>query len=237
VDVDTRKPSLALEEYPKIFEPGNDARSVEFTTKTNEVTGIPLRWELLIESLDGKRVRLFQGRGTPPEGVKWDGLDEQGQKVPNESLYYATYSLEMDSGAVAKTPRQVLGSEITAFTEQSAIKLTLATTKFQSNDEGLALDDYKGLKEASDAVKKYGTDYMVQVLGYADAQEASGPVSALELSFLRAKAVKDYLVDSGGLDPTRVKAMGFGSERPSGDDATDEGRAKNRRVDVILFTK
>jgi len=64
-------------------------------------------------------------------------------------------------------------------------------------------------------VKKYGADYLVQVLGYADSQEAaSGAMGALELSFLRARTVRDYLVDSGGLDASRVKAMGFGSERP-----------------------
>jgi outer membrane protein OmpA-like peptidoglycan-associated protein len=237
VDVDTRRPQVSIAAYPKIFEPGDLTRSVAVTTSTNRVTGIPAHWRLLVQALDGHQVKLFEGRGSSPEKIVWPGLDDQGLPVPRESLYYLTYELEMESGALARTPRLVLGSEVTGFDKPSAIKVTLASIKFQPNDEGLALDDYKGLKEAAEAVKKYGSDYLVQVLGYADAQEAAGPVSPLELSVLRAKAVRDYLVDSGSLDPARVKAMGFGAERPSGDNSSEEGRAKNRKVDVILFTQ
>jgi outer membrane protein OmpA-like peptidoglycan-associated protein len=237
LDVDTRKPSLGLEAYPTIFDPNDPARALSLSPRTDKLTGIPSRWEILIESLGGARVRLLEGRGSAPEKLQWNGLDDHGQKVPSESLYYVTYNLEMESGALAKSPRLVLGSEITAFAGQSAIKVTLASAKFLPDDEGITLEDYKSLKEAADAVKKYGAEYLVQVLGYADSQEAKGPVGAMELSFLRAKAVRDYLVESGALDPERVKSMGFGAERPSADNATDEGRAKNRKVDVILFTK
>jgi outer membrane protein OmpA-like peptidoglycan-associated protein len=205
--------------------------------KTEGLTGIPARWELAVESFEGRRVRLFEGKGSPPEKQIWPGLDERGEKVASESLYYASYLLEMESGAFVRTPRQVLGSEVTAFKEQSAIKVTLATAKFSPDDESVPLEDYQSLKEAAEAVKKYGAEYLVQVLGHCDSVEAKGAVNPMELSYLRAKAVRDYLVESGGLDPGRVKAMGFGSERPSGDSANEEGRAKNRKVDVILFTK
>jgi outer membrane protein OmpA-like peptidoglycan-associated protein len=238
VEVDTRRPQLSVEAYPRIFEPGLETNAVGIDLKAEKMAGIPSRWELLVETLDGKRVRLFEGKGTPPERISWPGKDDQGQKVPNETLFYLSYLLEMESGAVAKAPRLTLGSEVTAFKEQSAIKVTLAVVHFNANEENISLEDYKALKEAADGVKKYGNEYLLQVLGHADGTEAAtGPMSALELSYLRAKAVRDYLAEAGGLEADRIKAMGFGSERPQGDDATDDGRAKNRRVDVILFTK
>ena len=84
------------------------------------------------------------------------------------------------------------------------------------------------------AVKKYSSDYVVQVIGHAAPGESGAAgLGELELSFLRAKAVRDYLVDSEGLDGARVRAVGEGSERPLG--ASDKDR--DRRVEVILYAQ
>jgi len=51
-----------------------------------------------------------------------------------------------------------------------------------------------------------------------------------KLSEKRADAVKKYLVQAYGIDPSRIQAEGFGWSRPVADNATAEGRAKNRRI-------
>lgn len=53
------------------------------------------------------------------------------------------------------------------------------------------------------------------------------------LSVARAEAVKAYLV-SNGVDVKRIRALGKGETEPVADNATAEGRAKNRRVDVSV---
>lgn len=52
-------------------------------------------------------------------------------------------------------------------------------------------------------------------------------------SWARVEAVRDYLVRQCGVDPTHLTAKGWGKSRPIADNATAEGRALNRRVEVV----
>ncbi|MDR3002091.1 MAG: OmpA family protein [Fibromonadaceae bacterium] len=53
------------------------------------------------------------------------------------------------------------------------------------------------------------------------------------LSEQRANAVMQYLIERG-IDGARLEAVGHGFSRPIADNATDEGKAKNRRVELII---
>ncbi len=59
----------------------------------------------------------------------------------------------------------------------------------------------------------------------------------LELSRKRAKAVKNWLADKGGIDETRLTTVGYGMTRPITDNNTEEGRAQNRRVELVKKNK
>mgnify|MGYP001818530806 CR=1 FL=1 len=62
-----------------------------------------------------------------------------------------------------------------------------------------------------------------------------GPyTSNLRLSSARAAAVAELLLSSSKLDPAHLSTMGFGEYRPIADNATAEGRQKNRRVEIIV---
>ncbi|MFI5202304.1 MAG: OmpA family protein, partial [Candidatus Kapaibacterium sp.] len=56
------------------------------------------------------------------------------------------------------------------------------------------------------------------------------------LSKDRAKSVVNYLTQHG-IDTTRLSAIGYGAAKPVAPNATEEGRAKNRRVEFILIPK
>jgi outer membrane protein OmpA-like peptidoglycan-associated protein len=58
----------------------------------------------------------------------------------------------------------------------------------------------------------------------------------IDLSQRRAKSVKAYLVKAG-LYPPFIRYRGFGFSRPIADNATPEGRAKNRRVEFRITTR
>ena len=56
-----------------------------------------------------------------------------------------------------------------------------------------------------------------------------------ELSVLRATNVVHILVEEGGIDAARLSAVGYGEYRPIADNSTEEGRIKNRRVDLVVL--
>ena len=49
----------------------------------------------------------------------------------------------------------------------------------------------------------------------------------------RADAVRDYLVKTGGLAAARLTAVGYGDTKPVAPNATDAGKAQNRRVQLV----
>lgn len=56
----------------------------------------------------------------------------------------------------------------------------------------------------------------------------------LGLSQLRAESVVNELVDKFGIGRSRLSAKGYGMSRPVADNATEEGRQKNRRIDAVI---
>jgi OmpA-OmpF porin, OOP family len=71
----------------------------------------------------------------------------------------------------------------------------------------------------------------VELDGHTDS--TGDPVSNKTLSMDRANAVKDILVRDG-IDAGRITTGGFGEERPIASNDTDEGRAKNRRTELVV---
>jgi len=47
-------------------------------------------------------------------------------------------------------------------------------------------------------------------------------------------AVKQYLLANMGLDQSRITALGYGESKPIATNETGDGRAQNRRIDVVI---
>ena len=58
-----------------------------------------------------------------------------------------------------------------------------------------------------------------------------------ELSSARALNILMYLVNTHSMDPTKYSATGYGEFHPIAENDSPEGRAKNRRVDIVLFDR
>jgi len=75
------------------------------------------------------------------------------------------------------------------------------------------------------------TDVKVRVEGYTDSRGNAD--SNLSLSQRRAEAVRTKLL-SAGIADTRIVSEGFGAANPVADNETAEGRAQNRRIEVVI---
>lgn len=73
----------------------------------------------------------------------------------------------------------------------------------------------------------------VVVEGHTDAR--GNKESNLALSGRRADAVRDWLLKNSKREPESVEAKGYGDEHPVASNSTAEGRAKNRRIDVVIL--
>ncbi len=87
------------------------------------------------------------------------------------------------------------------------------------------------LNDVAKALIDQDPDSTMVVEGHTDSQGTAA--SNQELSEKRAQAVRDYLV-SRGIAADRVKSQGFGPTRPIGENGSAEGRANNRRVEIVV---
>jgi outer membrane protein OmpA-like peptidoglycan-associated protein len=88
----------------------------------------------------------------------------------------------------------------------------------------------KELQLVIDVLKADAT-LRIEVQGHTD--NTGTPASNLTLSEQRANAVRDYLIRTGGIAATRLTAVGFGDTKPVAPNTTDEGKAQNRRVELV----
>src|ERR1035437_5532951 len=76
----------------------------------------------------------------------------------------------------------------------------------------------------------------IHVIGHTDNVPIRNRfASNWELSTARALAAVHFLTEKAGVDPHRVGAVGYGEYRPIADNATAEGRAKNRRIAITIL--
>jgi outer membrane protein OmpA-like peptidoglycan-associated protein len=103
--------------------------------------------------------------------------------------------------------------------------------QFEHNKANILPVSYPLLDEVTKVIKENPQVKKVLIEGHASSE---GDASHnLKLSDDRAKSVMNYLVDHG-IDKARLSAKGFGITQPLADNATEEGREKNRRVEFTI---
>jgi lipid-binding SYLF domain-containing protein len=108
-------------------------------------------------------------------------------------------------------------------------RVTLSNVHFETGKADLTPDSEGPLNEAVTALKEH-PDWRIRVEGFTDSQ-GSREVN-LKLSSDRADAVSNWLADHG-VERDRLSSKGYGDARPVASNSTAEGRAKNRRVELV----
>jgi len=154
-------------------------------------------------------------------------LDEQ-KLMSNEEL------AEKVEEAVAESQMSdQIGVSFTAQYVQLTMKGALL---FDSGSASLKEGSLEVLDKVGVILEKYSTG-TIEIEGHTD----NVPIKSArfadneELSSARARSVFYYLLENTALDPTMMKHAGMGQRVPIADNTTEEGRSKNRRVEIRIY--
>jgi len=161
------------------------------------------------------------GAGVMPAGA---GLLPESGKAPGQGA--GDHGLQLDG----------LGDDIDIVVNDKSISFRInSEILFSSGGADLGLEGLGVLRKLVTVLNS--TSHQIVIEGHTD----SVPIrsyrypSNWELSGARAGSVVRYL-ESNGVASQRLSAVGYADTRPLGDNASSEGRASNRRVELILLT-
>jgi outer membrane protein OmpA-like peptidoglycan-associated protein len=118
------------------------------------------------------------------------------------------------------------------FNSSNDIVLRLSGLSFDVGKSDIKDDHMDLLRKIQSVIEMFPTSQLV-VEGHTDDRgEASSNVT---LSEKRAFAVMQYLRQAMLIPAERIQSIGFGADRPVASNKTPDGRAKNRRIDVIIM--
>jgi outer membrane protein OmpA-like peptidoglycan-associated protein len=101
---------------------------------------------------------------------------------------------------------------------------------FATGKADISADSARVLAEIGNLLARK-PDWRLRIEGHTD--NVGNAKANQELSDKRAQAVKAWLGAKHGVKPERLETQGFGDTKPVADNKTDEGRGKNRRVELV----
>lgn len=121
--------------------------------------------------------------------------------------------------------------EVAEKADKSLVLTIGSEVMFRSRQAALLPRAKEKLDQLAEALLSLGTNQQFVIEGHTDSRGSAD--YNRRLSRLRALAVRSYLI-SRGVDPDRIRAEGRGEEEPVASNADAEGRANNRRVEIIV---
>jgi outer membrane protein OmpA-like peptidoglycan-associated protein len=145
----------------------------------------------------------------------------------------------LSDGTVLHIPERGVEGRLLAFIKDPNLKPDKTTwfdfdrLLFNTNSDTLQPQSAEQLNNIAAILKAYPAVHLT-IGGYTD--NTGNAANNLRLSQNRANSVVDQLVKMG-VDHDRLVAKGYGDQHPVGDNATEEGRALNRRISMLVTKK
>ncbi|MEI6875487.1 MAG: OmpA family protein [Spirochaetota bacterium] len=120
---------------------------------------------------------------------------------------------------------------VTVKSVPEGVSITLEDVQFSADSATLAPAELGKVARIAEILRQYPKRDIIVAGHTALAGTAEG---RRKLSEERASAVAERLVALGARDPKSVQVVGYGAERPVADNVTEAGKARNRRVEIII---
>lgn len=151
-----------------------------------------------------------------------------------EAVTHASKSLEDEMRS------QLESKDVTISKLQGKLTVNIVDRVMFDSGEAVLKPDGQVVMQKIATILQEHPQLAIHVIGHTDnvpiSQKAQNRfASNWELSTARALAAVHFLTERAGVDPKRVGAVGYGEFRPVADNATAEGRAKNRRIAITIL--
>ncbi|MCJ7646678.1 PorV/PorQ family protein [bacterium] len=243
--VDNTVPKAEVIVSTRTFSPNGDGidDTVTLQLQAQDVSRIR-SWAVEISNMEGKLAKTLKGEEPPPQSIVWDGKDDYYDAIVPAGEYKAKLVVCDIAGNKGTSSPQKLsveiplpkfGEGIKVEEEERGLKITFSVkVLFGIGKAVLREDGYSVIEQAIRVLKAYPLN-KVFIEGHTDS--VGNAAYNQKLSEMRARAVYDYLVERGEIDPGRLSVKGWGEEKPIASNKTTRGRDLNRRVEIIILKK
>ncbi|MEO6805608.1 MAG: OmpA family protein [Edaphobacter sp.] len=159
--------------------------------------------------------------------------------APAPALPAGFFTLKLPDGVSLNVPETGIENKLATFIADSSKPVDKTTwfdfdrLTFDTGKDTLQTSSQEQLNNVAAILKAYPNVH-AKIGGYTD---NTGDAEAnIKLSDERAKNVMAALV-AAGIDSSRLEAKGYGEEHPVASNATEEGRAQNRRISLLVTAK
>jgi len=194
----------------------------------------------LLGALENKEQALVQER-TRLDKLQKD-LDARSQRVNELEGLIAAKDAKMRAlkGAISKALRNFEGKGLTVEERNGKVYISMENKLlFESGSWAVGTQGRKAVKQLGKVLSK-NTDIAVLIEGHTDDDPYVGNTQLSgnwDLSTKRATAIVNILLENKKIDPQNLTAAGRGEYAPVASNTTNEGKSKNRRIEVILTPK
>jgi OOP family OmpA-OmpF porin len=172
-----------------------------------------------------KRIVALEGL-TREEKMARERMAE-GEKTAKEHL-----AAERRLQALYTEVRNLFGAtEAEVYKQGNYLVIRLRAINFPVGQAIIMPSNYALLSRVQEAIRAFKKPEVV-IEGHTDS--SGSDTKNQKLSQERAEAVREYLIANGTVPSDQIVAVGYGSTRPLASNATAEGRAINRRIDVLI---
>ncbi|MGA2976472.1 MAG: OmpA family protein [Spirochaetia bacterium] len=160
--------------------------------------------------------------------VEYTG-DSEGIQIQSQPLDRAQVAGEIQKQLDAQHV-----PDVTVAPTDNGVTITLENVTFPPNSDTLLPAEQDKLRRIAEILKKY-PDRDIAVMGFTARAPGYTEQDYQTLSDQRARAAANFLLSIGARDASQMTVRGMGASSPIGDNSTEEGREKNRRVEITIL--
>lgn len=227
------KPLLTITANKSSFDSGDE--TINFAIKAERLDELA-SWQFELMDNDGNTIYQNTSTGELVTSFNWDGYDQDGNVAPPGRLFKYSLKVKAKSGLEIQAPIKTLRSNLQVVKKEEGLVINIDNAfLFDSGQAKLREKQNFIFDELAELLKDH-KNTMIMVEGHTD----NRPINTKEfpsntvLSKARAENVVKEIIKRMKISKQRLTSVGYGETKPIASNQTAIGRAKNRRVEIIL---